>query len=193
MSSSTPIHVPSQRLIETNEVSSSLLPEKILLPLIELESKIFTGPGSKISVTTRKPGTPHHVNAEDIVRSEFTDGIHRILSNNEMYEFKYPTIGSSTESQTNAQPETTTAPPLFHNEESSNPTAEANLPALNFSVVEPTKFDFALNDGTKVHEESRLRDNSVLTRSGRFEYISPEGIPVVVQWIADEQGFRVLQ
>lgn len=56
---------------------------------------------------------------------------------------------------------------------------------------------YALDDGTKVVEEGRLLSTSdgwedVVEKRGSYQYISPEGIPIKVKWIADDKGFRVL-
>lgn len=43
----------------------------------------------RLSVTTRRPGTPHHfIEADNIVRSEFINGIHKITSDRQSFEFK---------------------------------------------------------------------------------------------------------
>lgn len=56
---------------------------------------------------------------------------------------------------------------------------------------------FSLSDGTKVSEEGKLISpaagwENVIAKTGEYEYTSPEGIPVRVKWIADHEGFRVL-
>lgn len=56
---------------------------------------------------------------------------------------------------------------------------------------------FSLEDGTKVTEQGKLisTDNGweyVIAKTGKYEYISPDGTPVKVNWIADENGYRVL-
>lgn len=56
---------------------------------------------------------------------------------------------------------------------------------------------FSLDDGTKVTEQGKLISTDdgweyVIAKSGNYEYISPEGTPVKVNWIADENGYRVL-
>lgn len=44
-----------------------------------------TIPSFRIPVSTRPPGVPHH---DDIVLSEFKDGVHRIVSNRQTFEFR---------------------------------------------------------------------------------------------------------
>lgn len=56
---------------------------------------------------------------------------------------------------------------------------------------------FSLSDGTKVSEQGKLISpkvgwENVIAKTGEYEYVSPEGIPVKVKWIADHEGFRVL-
>lgn len=56
---------------------------------------------------------------------------------------------------------------------------------------------FSLDDGTKVTEQGKLISTDdgweyVIAKRGKYEYISPDGTPVKVNWIADENGFRVL-
>lgn len=48
---------------------------------------------SRLSITTRKPNTPHHLesDADLIVRSEFENGYHKITSARQSYEFKQST------------------------------------------------------------------------------------------------------
>lgn len=70
--------------------------------------------------------------------------------------------------------------------------SDANKPPID----SPTRFEFELPDGTRVEEESVLipsnegGDGEVVKR-GRYEYLSSDGVPVQVKWIADEQGFRL--
>lgn len=56
---------------------------------------------------------------------------------------------------------------------------------------------FSLEDGTKVTEQGKLISTDdgweyVIAKTGTYEYISPDGTPVKVNWIADENGYRVL-
>lgn len=56
---------------------------------------------------------------------------------------------------------------------------------------------FSLEDGTKITEQGKLISTDdgweyVIAKSGKYEYISPDGTPVKVNWIADENGYRVL-
>lgn len=56
---------------------------------------------------------------------------------------------------------------------------------------------FSLTDGTKVSEHGHLITTNggweyVLAKQGSYEYISPEGNPIKVNWIADDKGFRHL-
>lgn len=55
---------------------------------------------------------------------------------------------------------------------------------------------YELSDGTKVGETGHLITTgdgweNVIAKRGHYEYISPEGLPVNVNWIADENGFRL--
>ena len=57
---------------------------------------------------------------------------------------------------------------------------------------------FSSPDGTMVSEQGKLITTNggweyVLAKTGTYEYTSPEGLPVKVKWIADENGYRVLQ
>lgn len=54
---------------------------------------------------------------------------------------------------------------------------------------------FSLNDGTKVAEQGHLITTNggweyVLAKQGSYEYVSPEGKEIKVNWIADDKGFR---
>lgn len=54
---------------------------------------------------------------------------------------------------------------------------------------------FSLDDGTKVTEQGKLISTDdgweyVIAKKGSYEYVSPDGTPVKVKWIADENGFR---
>lgn len=56
---------------------------------------------------------------------------------------------------------------------------------------------FSLDDGTKVTEQGKLISTDdgweyVIAKKGQYEYISPDGTPIKVKWIADENGYRVL-
>lgn len=55
---------------------------------------------------------------------------------------------------------------------------------------------FELSDGTKQSESGHLITTgdgweNVIAKRGHYEYISPEGLPVNVNWVADENGFRL--
>lgn len=55
---------------------------------------------------------------------------------------------------------------------------------------------YELSDGTKVGETGHLITTgdgweNVIAKRGHYEYISPEGLPVKVNWVADENGFRL--
>lgn len=54
---------------------------------------------------------------------------------------------------------------------------------------------FSLPDGTKVSEEFKIistdKWKDVVAKRGSYEYVSPEGIPIKVKWIADHEGFRI--
>nr|CAD7433147.1 unnamed protein product [Timema monikensis] len=54
---------------------------------------------------------------------------------------------------------------------------------------------FSDQNGTTVSEQGRLTLTnegweSVIVKEGFYSYVSPEGIPVSVSYIADEKGFR---
>lgn len=54
---------------------------------------------------------------------------------------------------------------------------------------------FSLDDGTKVAEQGTLISTDdgweyVIAKKGSYEYVSPDGTPIKVKWIADENGFR---
>ncbi|CAG2058720.1 unnamed protein product [Timema podura] len=54
---------------------------------------------------------------------------------------------------------------------------------------------FSDQNGTTVSEQGRLTLTnegweSVIVKEGSYSYVSPEGIPVSVSYIADEKGFR---
>lgn len=54
---------------------------------------------------------------------------------------------------------------------------------------------FSLDDGTKVAEQGKLISTDdgweyVIAKKGSYEYVSPDGTPIKVKWIADENGFR---
>lgn len=56
---------------------------------------------------------------------------------------------------------------------------------------------FSLPDGTKVTEQGKLISTDdgweyVIAKKGSYQYVSPEGTPIKVNWVADENGFRVL-
>lgn len=56
---------------------------------------------------------------------------------------------------------------------------------------------YSLDDGTKVTEQGKLISTDdgweyVIAKTGSYQYVSPEGTPVHVKWIADENGFRIL-
>lgn len=56
---------------------------------------------------------------------------------------------------------------------------------------------YELTDGTKVREQGRFMPTGngaevAYVKEGRFEYVSPEGTPVLVNWVADQNGYRVL-
>lgn len=198
--------------------------------------------------------------ANDVVHSEFTDGVLRITSPNQSYEYKYPKINTlplavSNEDNyksgftsygvpfDNSQPAFDVAqfapqtdevsspaehlelpvpdhpaplifphpaiyapqPPLFHSEgpivaaESSNDDFASGLEHQNVSVDENQYInEFTLTDGTKVVEHGQLVRSAdgyenIIAKSGSYEYVSPEGVPVKVSWVADENGFRVLE
>lgn len=55
---------------------------------------------------------------------------------------------------------------------------------------------FELSDGTKQSESGHLITTgdgweNVIAKRGHYEYISPEGLPIKVNWVADENGFRL--
>lgn len=54
---------------------------------------------------------------------------------------------------------------------------------------------FSTPDGTKVSEEFKIistdKWKDVVAKRGSYEYVSPEGIPIKVKWIADHEGFRI--
>lgn len=57
--------------------------------------------------------------------------------------------------------------------------------------------EFSAPDGTKITESGKIFSTAdgwkdVIAKRGSYEYISPEGIPIKVKWIADQRGFRVL-
>lgn len=56
---------------------------------------------------------------------------------------------------------------------------------------------FQDSEGTEVKEQGKLisTDNGweyVIAKTGSYKYLSPEGVEVEVEWIADEKGFRIL-
>nr|CAD7451279.1 unnamed protein product [Timema bartmani] len=56
-------------------------------------------------------------------------------------------------------------------------------------------FSYESADGTRVSEQGILKPNAdgtdnVLVKQGSFSYISPEGQPISLSYIADELGFR---
>lgn len=56
---------------------------------------------------------------------------------------------------------------------------------------------FSTPDGIKVSEEGQVIDTDkwkgVVAKRGSYEYVSPEGIPIKVKWIADHEGFRIVE
>lgn len=54
--------------------------------------------------------------------------------------------------------------------------------------------EYSAPDGTKVSESFKIistdKWKDVVAKRGSYEYISPEGIPIKVKWIADHEGFR---
>lgn len=76
-----------------------------------------------------------------------------------------------------------------------NPTTHTREHIINGNNQYSNRF--SLSDGTKVSEQGRLISPAagwehVIAKTGEYEYISPEGIPVRVKWIADHEGYRVL-
>ncbi|XP_014246955.1 cuticle protein CP14.6-like [Cimex lectularius] len=51
-------------------------------------------------------------------------------------------------------------------------------------------------DGTVVNEQGLLKSvgagNQVLVKQGSFAFLTPEGIPVQLKYIADENGFQLV-
>nr|CAD7400933.1 unnamed protein product [Timema poppensis] len=73
------------------------------------------------------------------------------------------------------------------------------IPVLQRSEARDEVGQFYLNyesaDGTRVSEQGILKPNAdgtdnVLVKQGSFSYISPEGQPISLSYIADELGFR---
>ncbi|CAH0558116.1 unnamed protein product [Brassicogethes aeneus] len=74
-----------------------------------------------------------------------------------------------------------------------------NVPIVSVeNVVEPDgafHFNYESADGTKVHEEGTIKAGSkpeevVESVQGGYEFMSPEGKKILVQYIADENGFQ---
>nr|CAD7204386.1 unnamed protein product [Timema douglasi] len=75
-------------------------------------------------------------------------------------------------------------------------TLSPNLAHLRDSTEMPVRSaTFSDQNGTTVSEQGRLTLTnegweSVIVKEGSYSYVSPEGIPVSVSYIADENGFR---
>lgn len=82
-SPSTPSTTPEEP--EDNEPSSTVPSAPSLRTFYN--SPIYY-PTHRLSVSTRPPNTPHHF-TDDIVRSDFSDGVHRIVSDRQSYEIRY--------------------------------------------------------------------------------------------------------
>nr|CAD7459256.1 unnamed protein product [Timema tahoe]CAD7585650.1 unnamed protein product [Timema genevievae] len=69
------------------------------------------------------------------------------------------------------------------------------IPVLQRSEVRDEVGHYESADGTRVSEQGILKPNAdgtdnVLVKQGSFSYISPEGQPISLSYIADELGFR---
>lgn len=112
MSSAIPID--SKGTIDTSELIETSLPnfftslspaQGLLLPIfppvdhfVEVKEDETPEITARLSVTTRKPGTPHHIiDADNIVRSEFINGIHKITSDRQSFEFKVLQTGDESD------------------------------------------------------------------------------------------------
>lgn len=106
------------------------------------------------------------------------------------------------------------SPPLFHNAAPASPVVAlpnipiaprveaTNKPDLNNDLPchgDQNLFsnEYTSPDGTKVTENGQLFSTAdgwenVVAKCGSYEYISPEGTPIKVKWIADQRGFRLL-
>lgn len=79
-------------------------------------------PSLRIPVTTRKPGQDHHFADDDVVQYEVSDGVQRLVSNRQTFEYKItarkPTEIALKTVETTAEPAKEAGihitPPLFH-------------------------------------------------------------------------------
>ncbi|XP_031619134.1 uncharacterized protein LOC116338171 [Contarinia nasturtii] len=78
-------------------------------------------PTLRIPVTTRPPGVPHHFTDDNLIRYEIENGVHKITSNHESYEFKFRNKATESTSKPEeasnkvskeSKPETVTEKPL---------------------------------------------------------------------------------
>ncbi|KAH8408611.1 hypothetical protein KR215_008202 [Drosophila sulfurigaster] len=76
-----------------------------------------------------------------------------------------------------------------------NPDAEAvNL--KNYAEVFPDSFNYAYETSNGIKEESsgvvknQGTEEEGIEVSGRFSYIAPDGTPIEVTYVADENGFQ---
>lgn len=56
-------------------------------------------------------------------------------------------------------------------------------------------FSYETRDGTVINEQGRLKQGpnggyTVLTKQGSYSYLSPDGTPIKLSYIADDLGFR---
>ncbi|KAJ6649244.1 hypothetical protein Bhyg_04478 [Pseudolycoriella hygida] len=143
--------------------------------------------------TIRHTNTPIHSSNEPLPQSIHHTNIPSTPFNNEPLAQTIDNIFDSTFPSNLPAPHTSGDGdlPTVH---SKKPTTTQNSFVGNNNQY---KNRFVLSDGTTVAEEGKLISpipgwENIIAKTGEYSYISPEGIPVKVKWIADHEGFRVL-
>lgn len=112
------------------------------------------------------------------------------------------------------QPAATEAPPLIHQVDSAdtavrfaNPATQPSNGQSSTSIGGDARIpigdihlydnQYTAPDGTIVSESAQIFSTAdgwkdVVGKYGSYKYVSPEGIPIEVKWIADQRGFRIL-